>query len=187
MKKNITVLDTYGRRCASTWPRRAAGLVQKGRACYVGPYTIRLACPIEKEDMAVEEQERMQQQEMYDLEIEHLEQAPAVQVEEQPALVPPPEPAMHLERPAPHRGMEPHKPPRHAPPIPPQYVMDTIDKVLADNGHLTAALMTIEKMPNNCPEDGRAAAIASIVQAREATHQKLLGLLERMYADMEKP
>lgn len=175
MTKNITVLDVYGRRCASTWPRRAAGLVQKGRACYVGPYTIRLARPIEKEAYTVEEQERMQQEAMNHLEIDQV-------AEELEGIAIPTPP----EGPVPPEGPAPHRPPRHAPPIPPQYVMDTIDRVLADNSHLTAALMTIEKMPTNCPQDGRAEAIASIVQAREATHQKLLGLLERMYADLEK-
>lgn len=172
MTKNITVLDAWGRRCGSTWPRRAAGLVHKGRACYVGPNAIRLARPTEKEDAAVEEMERMQP-EVQNFEIEQSEL-------EQQATV---EPAS-LEAPEPPRPPVHPEPPRHQPPVPPQYVMDTIDRVLADNAHLGTALMTIEKMPANCPEDGRAAAIAAIVQAREATHQKLLELLEKMYDDL---
>lgn len=178
MTKNITVLDAWGRRCGSTWPRRAAGLVHKGRACYVGPNAIRLARPTQKEDAAVEEMERMQQ-EMQSFEIEQPEFAPEMEAQTEQQAVAEPE---AQEPPAPPAHPEP---PRPAPPVPPQYVMDTIDRVLSDNGHLSAALMTIEKMPTNCPEDGRAAAIAAIVQARETTHQKLLGLLEKMYDDLK--
>lgn len=41
-KQTIRVLDWDGNEAGSTYPKRAAGLVKKGRACYVNDFTIRL-------------------------------------------------------------------------------------------------------------------------------------------------
>ncbi len=41
-KQTICVLGADGSEVGSTYPRRAAGLVKKGRACYVNDFTIRL-------------------------------------------------------------------------------------------------------------------------------------------------
>lgn len=41
-RQTIRVLASDGRDAGSTYPRRAAGLVKKGRACYVNDFTIRL-------------------------------------------------------------------------------------------------------------------------------------------------
>jgi hypothetical protein len=48
MEKNVTVLDEQGRNYGATWPKRAEGLVKKGRARYVDERTICLACPPDK-------------------------------------------------------------------------------------------------------------------------------------------
>lgn len=45
MDKNITVLDMQGKVCGATYPRRAKGLVKKGRARFAGERTICLVCP----------------------------------------------------------------------------------------------------------------------------------------------
>lgn len=51
MTKNVTVLDIHGNACGTTYPKRARGLVKKGRAHYVGQNMICLACPTsESED-----------------------------------------------------------------------------------------------------------------------------------------
>ncbi len=47
MVKNVTVIGA-GRCYGTTWPKRAAGLVKKGRARYVDENTICLACPPDK-------------------------------------------------------------------------------------------------------------------------------------------
>ena len=41
-KQIIQILDSNGNIAGSTYPKRADGLVKKGRACYVNDFTIRL-------------------------------------------------------------------------------------------------------------------------------------------------
>lgn len=45
MNKNIAVLDMHGNVCGATYPRRAKGLVKKGRARFADEHTICLVCP----------------------------------------------------------------------------------------------------------------------------------------------
>ena len=45
MPKNISVIDMQGNVYEATWPKRAKGLVKKGRARFVDENTICLACP----------------------------------------------------------------------------------------------------------------------------------------------
>ena len=45
MEKNVTVVDEKGNKTGATYPKRAKGLVKKGRARYVDENTICLACP----------------------------------------------------------------------------------------------------------------------------------------------
>ena len=48
IEKNIVVVDEHGTAFESTWPKRANGLVKKGRARWLDERTICLACPPEK-------------------------------------------------------------------------------------------------------------------------------------------
>ena len=48
IEKNIIVVDENGTVFESTWPKRANGLVKKGRARWLDEQTICLACPPEK-------------------------------------------------------------------------------------------------------------------------------------------
>lgn len=45
--KTITVRDRYGKLCGPTYPRRAKGLVKKGRAYFSGAAELRLAFPVQ--------------------------------------------------------------------------------------------------------------------------------------------
>ena len=45
IEKNVVVLDEQGKKIGMTYPKRARGLVKKGRARYVDACTICLACP----------------------------------------------------------------------------------------------------------------------------------------------
>ena len=56
MEKNVTVVDEIGNEIGATYPKRAKGLVKKGRARYVDENTICLACPadIHSEEMMEE-------------------------------------------------------------------------------------------------------------------------------------
>ena len=48
MAKNISVIDMQGNVYEATYPKRAKGLVKKGRARFVDENTICLACPPEQ-------------------------------------------------------------------------------------------------------------------------------------------
>ena len=45
IEKNVSVIDEYGNEYEATYPKRAKGLVKKGRARFVDDNTICLACP----------------------------------------------------------------------------------------------------------------------------------------------
>ena len=53
IEKNVIVVDEQGKQIGVTYPKRARGLVKKGRARYADAYTICLACPPDEdlEDM----------------------------------------------------------------------------------------------------------------------------------------
>ena len=58
MPKNISVIDMQGNVYEATWPKRAKGLVKKGRARFVDENTICLACPpdhMEEQNMSANE------------------------------------------------------------------------------------------------------------------------------------
>ena len=48
IEKNIIVVDEQGNTLEATYPKRAKGLVKKGRARFISEYLICLACPPEK-------------------------------------------------------------------------------------------------------------------------------------------
>ena len=50
IEKNISVIDENGKRYEATYPKRAKGLVKKGRARFVNENTICLACPPDKKE-----------------------------------------------------------------------------------------------------------------------------------------
>lgn len=56
MKKNVTVIDEEGKVIGVTYPKRAKGLIKKGRARLVSENTICLACPPDEnlEDIEME-------------------------------------------------------------------------------------------------------------------------------------
>jgi hypothetical protein len=72
-----------------------------------------------------------------------------------------------------------------------KYVMSRIDRIIRENEHIKNALNSIQTMKlNECPNGGtgdaaRAQAIQSTVQSRETTNQKILDLLDKMYDDLK--
>ena len=75
----------------------------------------------------------------------------------------------------------------------PDKLLERIDRILADTAYLHEAIETIGSFGDvTCPGvqlDTRPQAIGALVSGREATNQKLLALLEKMYDDMrpDKP
>ncbi len=53
MPRNITVTDAQGNLCQPTWPKRAKGLVKRGRAVYVSENHIRLTPSRKTEENAM--------------------------------------------------------------------------------------------------------------------------------------
>ena len=51
MEKNIIVVDEQGNQYEATYPKRAKGLVKKGRARFIDDRTICLACPPDEMDL----------------------------------------------------------------------------------------------------------------------------------------
>ena len=55
IEKNIIVVDEAGNTIGRTWPKRAEGLIKKGRARRLDPATVCLACPPENtEDLLMD-------------------------------------------------------------------------------------------------------------------------------------
>ena len=55
IEKNIIVVDESGNNLGRTWPKRAEGLIKKGRARRLDPATVCLACPPDNtEDLSMD-------------------------------------------------------------------------------------------------------------------------------------
>lgn len=63
-----------------------------------------------------------------------------------------------------------------------EYIQSCIDQILRDNSYILKAIDAIERMPVG--DTARAQAVQAAVQSRETTHQRLIGLLEKMYDDL---
>ncbi len=125
MMKRIQVVDDSGKQYEPTHPKRAKGLVKKGRARFIGGDTICLVAP---PDHDFEEEPFM------------AELNPTVTIE---------------------------------------YVLAQIEKLSAEPAYVREA---IEKIDNSAPD--KAPAIASVVEAREATNRSILDFYRQIYADL---
>ena len=69
------------------------------------------------------------------------------------------------------------------------YILKKLEEIANNEAYITAALETLGKMKSKCPEDdgtfGQAHAIEAVVEAREATNQKLIALYGKMYDDLK--
>ena len=64
IKKNIRVVDEFGKEYEETYFKRAKGLIKKGRAHFIDSHTIALVCPPKKlEDKKVENKKKIVDQE----------------------------------------------------------------------------------------------------------------------------
>jgi len=71
MTKNILVVDLQGKECGVTYPKRAKGLVKKGRARFVNECTICLTRPPHQtEDEKMDDQDRSQDRSRDDRSVE---------------------------------------------------------------------------------------------------------------------
>ena len=157
--KNIIVVDESGNEYTSTYAKRAKGLVKNGRARWLDGNTICLVCPPDTLDLEDNNMEN------------RAENTTINEVSEN----------NHFEKTSTATGQST---------VSVADILDRIDQIIAQGNQLQNAVMQIQNLPvNDSPEGGRdgaerARAINNIYAAREATNQKLIGLLERMYDDL---
>lgn len=179
IEKNVRVIDKDGNEYEATYPKRAKGLVKKGRARFVDENTICLACP---PDM-------MEDTKMSDNINEKLNAAVDAANVNAPAKA---EATKNLtqttteclesrETPAEEKAMERFTP---------EYIMAQIEKLLAERIHITSVLnMFSSEDDSNFYGDvgGRVkyTAIADMVKCRETTIQQALNFYEKMYEEVK--
>lgn len=162
--KNIRVVDDAGKPLESTYPKRALGLVKHGRARFIDDTTIELLRP------------------------------PATRAEET---------TMHTETQdltttatAPFGGNHEHERRETAPvrEVTSSDILSRIDMLIGETRYLRESVEALAQIPSggtgdpHSPGDigaqAKARAIASVVEQREQTNQKLIALLDRMYGDL---
>ncbi|MBR5308393.1 MAG: hypothetical protein IKU43_06455 [Clostridia bacterium] len=158
MEKNIIVVDENGKEIGATYPKRAKGLVKKGRARFTDENTICLACPAE---------ETTEDEIMSDLKIDKAT-GEACEVTE-------------------YTKEQKQTSENEAPTL--MYVLSQIEKIAADNAHISEALGQLNELKTAGPGDicgqSKADAIAHVVDAREDTNRKLIGFYEMLYKDIQ--
>ena len=159
----MRVIDDEGTVYEATYPKRARGLVKSGRARFVNEHTICLARPAIQDAREAAQPSSPRVMEDAIMEESNVDYIPAV--EEQPSSI----------------GMHPDK------------LLERIDRIMADTAYLHEAIETIGSFGDvtgpGVQLDTRPQAIGALVSGREATNQKVLALLEKMYDDMrpDKP
>ena len=168
--KNITVIDEWGKTYQPTWLRRAKGLVKNGRARWVDGQTIRLAYP---PDLLSEEYKMEHINESY-----YGNDEPSKRVlsgnKEQDGL------KNDLENDLKNDFKNDFNE------VSSRYIYEQIKVIAADNNHIYDALRSLDVIDTKGVDGtgaSKAGAIAHVVQAREATNQQMLRLLEKMYDD----
>lgn len=153
--KNIIVVDEFGKEYTSTYAKRAKGLVKNGRARWLDGNTICLVCP--PDTINLEDNDMSNR-------ADNMETMNAVCEKEE------------------------SRKEQLSPTV--TDILSRIDMIIAQGDALQNVVEQIQNIPvNDSPmggEDGaqRARAINSIYSAREATNQKLIDLLEKMYNDI---
>jgi len=68
------------------------------------------------------------------------------------------------------------------------YVLEQMEKIMAETEYLhktIEAIVTIEQGPGDMAGQSKAEALATVVQCRETTNQKMLTIYEKMYDDLK--
>ena len=194
IEKNVLVVDEQGNEYEATYPKRAKGLVKKGRARFIEENKICLACP---------PNEYLEDKDMENTNIKSGVEFAREQIEKLVAVLEKPNiagdsnvfcnPQLFSEATAmisdylekAQKVLEtPNEPTM-------QYVLSRIDRILQDTEHIHNAINSIKEMPvNDSPMGGsgdssKADAIGNTVQSRETTNQQLIKFLEKMYDDLK--
>ena len=162
MEKNVIVVDDNGKELGATYPKRAKGLVKKGRARFIDVNKICLACPAEE----ITEDEIMSDIKIDQTTGEVIENVKTDAVPEIPGN-------SKSENTMPTLG----------------YILERIDSIAKDNQYIHEALSQLSELKTAGPGDicgqSKADAIAHVVDAREETNRKLLAFYEMLYKDVQ--
>ena len=162
MEKNVIVVDDNGKELGATYPKRAKGLVKKGRARFIDQNRICLACPAEE----ITEDEIMSDIKIDQTTGEVIENVKTDSVPDIPGN-------SKSENTMPTLG----------------YILERIDSIAKDNQYIHEALSQLSELKTAGPGDicgqSKADAIAHVVDAREETNRKLLAFYEMLYKDVQ--
>ncbi len=173
IEKNISVIDETGKKYEATYPKRAKGLVKKGRARFVDENTVCLACPpniledtkmsdnniktqvdetAEPNEAAAEAVEKIE-------EIEKIDETTGKKSSSEPELTV-------------------------------GYILSQIEKIQQDNEHIFKALTDLENLVINdgvgdIANQAKCEAVRDVAVHREATNQKLIAFYEKLYDDIK--
>ena len=162
--KNIRVVDDAGKPLESTYPKRALGLVKHGRARFIDDTTIELLRP-----PATRAEETTMHTETQDLTTTATEPVGTSRQPQRPEFAPAPE-------------------------VTPGEILSRIDMLIGETRYLREGIEALAQIasggtgdphsPGDIGAQAKARAIASVVEQREQTNQKLIALLDRMYGDL---
>ena len=173
IEKNISVIDETGKKYEATYPKRAKGLVKKGRARFVDENTVCLACPpniledtkmsdnniktqvdetAEPNEVAAEAVEKIE-------EIEKIDETTGKKSSSEPELTV-------------------------------GYILSQIEKIQQDNEHIFKALTDLENLVINdgvgdIANQAKCEAVRDVAVHREATNQKLIDFYMKLYDDID--
>lgn len=167
IEKNVRVTDEWGNEYEATYPKRAKGLVKKGRARFLSDDRICLACPPNRLDLE-------------DMEMSEFENTNLPETNEIPEMAETPE---VLEAPETPEAPEAPEAPETPETVSLDYVLKQIAAIQADTAHINDAMKRIYQLEHG--DETRACAIRDIVTVRETTNQRLLDFYQVLYNDIK--
>jgi len=182
IEKNIVVIDEQGNQYEATYPKRARGLVNNGRARFIDEYTICLACP----PNLILEEPQMQNNITPEAAIEHNDAVNEILHNDMYTDI------AEVVRSS-VSGEQPTDNFIKTKPSPTglslDWVLSRIDMVINNTAHINSTLEALKQIPPSAAGDvssiPKSEAMAEIIKCRETTNQQTLKLLEKMYEDIK--
>ncbi len=180
MPKNIAVVDENGNEYEATYPKRARGLVKKGRARFIDESTICLACPpdnISEDSIMTEEKNTYKDANTED-----------IGVSENTNIIDENTGASDLaESTEPETKTETAETAEEN--ITVREILKRIDDISTDGAFLTSAISELANVKISGPGDigaqEKARAFGEMVKAREETNRRLIDFYEKIYQDVK--
>ena len=180
MPKNIAVVDENGNEYEATYPKRARGLVKKGRARFIDESTICLACPpdnISEDSIMTEEKNTYKDANTED-----------IGVSENTNIIDENTGASDLaESTEPETKTETAETAEEN--ITVREILKRIDDISTDGAFLTSAISELANVQISGVGDigaqEKARAFGEMVKAREETNRRLIDFYEKIYQDVK--